>query len=252
MNTIDANPAEPRVALVTGAARRIGAAIADTLHAAGLDIAIHCRNSREQAQALADLLNARRRASAQVFACDLIESGKPAELIDSIVGWRDRLDVLVNNASTFYPTPMGRVSETDWNDLLGSNLKAPLFLSQAAVPQLKSAEGSIINIVDIHAKKPLRDHPVYCAAKAGLVMLTRSLAQDLAPEIRVNAVAPGAIAWPETGMTHSMKEHILGEIPLGRSGDPTDIATTVRFLVLEATYVTGEIIAVDGGRSIAW
>lgn len=245
-------PPRPGVALVTGAARRIGQAISETLHAAGLDVAIHCRNSRHEANAVADRLNQRRGDSAKVFCCDLTETGKPAELADSVAGWHGRLDVLVNNASSFYPTPLGRISEDNWNDLLGSNLKAPLFLSQAAVPALRSTEGSIVNIVDIHAKKPLRDHAVYCAAKAGLIMLTRSLAKDLAPEIRVNGVAPGAIAWPESGMSQSVKDHILGEIPLGRSGDPADIATTVRFLALEATYITGEIISVDGGRSVGW
>ena len=252
MSRAEDNLSSPRVALVTGAARRIGEAIAGSFHDAGLDVAIHCRSSQTEAQAVADRLNVRRDDSAAVFCGDLADSGAPAALLESVVGWRGRLDVLVNNASTFYPTPLGTISEDDWHDLLGSNLKAPLFLSQAATQALREANGNIVNIVDIHAKKPLRDHSVYCAAKAGLIMLTRSLAKELAPEVRVNGVAPGAIAWPEQGMSQAVKEHILGEIPLGRSGNPHDIATMVRFLALEATYVTGEIVAVDGGRSVGW
>ena len=222
------------------------------MHAAGLDVAIHCRTSQSEARAVAERLNARRENSARVFCCDLVEPDRPAGLADSVLDWRGRLDVLVNNASSFFPTPVGRITEDDWNNLLGSNLKAPLFLAQAAMPALQVTKGNIVNIVDIHAKKPLRDHAVYCAAKAGLIMLTRSLAKELAPDIRVNAVAPGAIAWPAHGMSQKIKDHILREIPLGRSGDPGDIATTVRFLALEATYVSGEIIAVDGGRSAGW
>jgi pteridine reductase len=252
MSRIENSPSRPRTALVTGAARRIGRAIAEALHDAGMDVAIHCRRSTSEAQAVSKYLNEERQDSAKVFCGDLVKAGMPAELIDSVINWNGRLDVLVNNASSFYPTPLGQISEADWSDIVGSNLKAPLFLSQAAAGALRSSRGSIVNIVDIHAKKPLRDHAVYGAAKAGLVMLTRSLAKDLAPEVRVNAVAPGAIAWPENGMPQSVKDHILGEIPLGRSGDPEDIATTVRFLALEATYVTGEIITVDGGRSIGW
>ena len=252
MSRTEDNLHHPRVALVTGAARRIGESIADNLHAAGIDVAIHCRNSRAEAQSVAERLNSRRDDSAAIFCCDLVESGAAAGLVDAVIEWRGRLDILVNNASSFYPTPLGTISEDNWNDLLGSNLKAPLFLSQAAMQPLREANGNIINIVDIHAKKPLRDHSVYCAAKAGLIMLTRSLARELAPEVRVNGVAPGAIAWPEHGMSQTVKDHILGEIPLGHAGNPTDIAAMVRFLALDATYVTGEIIAVDGGRSVGW
>jgi pteridine reductase len=158
----------------------------------------------------------------------------------------------VNNASTFYPTPLGEIDEKSWKDLVGSNLKAPLFLSQAAAPHLLDAHGGIVNIVDIHAKRPLRDHHVYGAAKAGLAMLTRSLARDLAPHVRVNGVSPGAIAWPEDGMTEDVKKKILDQVPLGRTGDPTDIANAVLFLLRDATYSTGQIIAIDGGRSVGW
>jgi pteridine reductase len=159
---------------------------------------------------------------------------------------------LVNNASSFYPTPLGEISNDDWEDLLGANLKAPLFLSQAALPALRQARGAIINIVDIHAQRPLRDHPVYGAAKAGLAMLTRSLAKDLAPEIRVNGVSPGAILWPENDLSEAGKQAILRQVPAGRIGDPDDIAGCVLYLARDASYVTGQIIAVDGGRSIGW
>ncbi|MBT8100150.1 MAG: SDR family oxidoreductase, partial [Gammaproteobacteria bacterium] len=166
--------------------------------------------------------------------------------------WGGRLDILVNNASTFYPTPIGTISENDWNDLVGSNLKAPLFMSQAASNELKARNGTIVNIVDIHAQRPLRNHAVYGAAKAGLVMLTRSLAKDLAPQIRVNAVAPGAILWPEDGMSDAVKQSIIHQVPLERPGDPDDIAGAVLYLAKDATYVTGQVIAVDGGRSVGW
>ncbi len=160
--------------------------------------------------------------------------------------------MLVNNASTFYATPLGKVTEADWNDLIDSNLKAPLFLAQAALPYLERARGSIVNIVDVHAQRPLKDYIVYGPAKAGLAMLTRSLARDLAPEIRVNGVAPGAILWPESGVSERVQEKIIREIPLERAGEPSDIAAAVLFLVRDAPYVTGQIIAVDGGRSIGW
>jgi pteridine reductase len=166
--------------------------------------------------------------------------------------WGGRLDCLVNNASSFYPTPVGAITEVHWDDLVGSNLKAPLFLSQAATPHLRETRGVIINIVDSHAQRPLRDHPVYGPAKAGLAMLTRSLAKDLAPEIRVNGVAPGAILWPADGLSDAVKQSILRQVPLERPGDPDDIAGCVLFLVRDAGYVTGQIIAVDGGRSLGW
>ena len=252
MTSLRADPLDDKVALITGAARRIGAVIAETLHEAGMTIAVHYRGSAADAVALVARLNGIRHASAQAFQADLSVDGAPAELLDTVLDWSGRLDVLVNNASTFYPTPLGEIHESAWSDLIGSNLKAPLFLSQAAAPHLAAARGSIVNIVDIHARRPLRDHHVYGAAKAGLAMLTRSLAKDLAPEVRVNGVSPGAIAWPEADMSEAVKETILDEIPLGRTGEPADIANAVLFLVRDATYTTGNIIAIDGGRSIGW
>ena len=173
-------------------------------------------------------------------------------LIADVIGWAGRLDCLVNNASSFYPTPVGSITEAQWEDLVGSNLKAPLFLAQAAVPHLRQHGGTIVNLVDIHAQRPLRNHAVYGPAKAGLAMLTRSLAKDLAPDIRVNGVSPGAILWPEDGMSDAAQQTILRQVPLQRPGDPDDIAGCVLYLVRDATYVTGQIIVVDGGRSIGW
>ncbi len=241
-----------KVALVTGAARRIGAAIATRLHADGANVAIHHRGSAAGAAALANKLNKLRVDSARTFHMDLADIASLPGLVNNVVGWHDRLDVLVNNASVFYPTPLGEITEQHWEDLVGSNLKAPLFLSQAAVPALRKRNGAIVNIVDIHAQRPLRDHAVYSAAKAGLAMLTRSLAKDLAPDIRVNGVAPGAILWPEDDMSDTSKDSILRQVPLARSGDPEDIAGCVLYLVRDAAYVTGQIISVDGGRSIGW
>jgi pteridine reductase len=173
-------------------------------------------------------------------------------MVQQVLERTGRLDVLVNNASNFYPTRLGSITEEHWHDLIDSNLKAPLFLSQAALTPLREARGSIINIVDVHARRPLRDHPVYGAAKAGLAMLTRSLAKDLGPEIRVNGVAPGAILWPESGMSEELRRSIIRQTALKRAGEPEDIAAAVLFLVRDAPYVTGEIIAVDGGRSVGW
>lgn len=241
-----------KYALVTGAAKRIGAAIAERLHENGVNVAIHYRGSRSEATGLADRLNKLRPDSARTFDGDLIADGVPEKLVETVMAWSGRIDVLVNNASAFYPTPLGTITEEHWSQLVGSNLKAPLFLSQAALPHLKSSRGAIVNIIDIHAKRPLRHHAVYGSAKAGLAMLTRSLAKDLAPDIRVNGVAPGAIAWPENDMTDAVKENIVGQIPLGRTGEPADIANCVLFLLRDATYSTGQIIAIDGGRSVGW
>lgn len=241
-----------RVALVTGAARRIGAAIAAQLHAAGANVVIHYRGSADQAETLADSLNALRDDSATTIRADLLDTRALPGLVKSVVAWKSRLDILVNNASTFYPTPVGEITEDDWDDLVGTNLKAPLFLSQAAAAELRARSGVIVNLVDIHARRPLRDHPVYGPAKAGLAMLTLSLAKDLAPEVRVNGVAPGAILWPESGMDDATKQSIVDEVPLARPGNPDDIAGAVLYLVRDATYVTGQIVAIDGGRSIGW
>jgi pteridine reductase len=241
-----------KVILVTGAARRIGAAIVTCLHANGARVAIHHRGSTTDAEDLATRLNSDRAESAATFQADLLDVPALSELISRVVDWGGRLDGLVNNASSFYPTPVGDISEQQWDELLGSNLKAPLFLSQAAVPHLTSSKGAIVNIVDIHAQRPLRDHVVYGSAKAGLAMLTRSLAKDLAPNIRVNGVSPGAILWPENNMSDADQQNIVDQIPLQRAGDPEDIAGTVLFLMRDASYVTGQIISVDGGRSIGW
>jgi pteridine reductase len=246
------NSLNGKVALITGAARRIGAAIATALHHNGADVAIHYRSSAREAAALAATLNADRPGSAEIFRADLADVPAMPELIDAILAWQGRLDVLINNASSFYPTPPGEITEEQWDDLVGSNLKAPLFLSQAALAQLRIHRGVIVNIIDIHAQRPLRNHTIYGPAKAGLAMLTRSLAKDLAPEIRVNGVSPGAILWPESGMDDNTKDAILEQIPLKRAGNPDDIAGCVLYLVNEAHYVTGQIIAVDGGRSIGW
>lgn len=239
-----------KVILVTGAARRIGAAIVTRLHENGARVAIHYRGSADDAESLADNLNGARADSAAVFHADLLNISSIKPLVDTVVEWGGRLDGLVNNASSFYPTPVGSITETAWDELIGSNLKAPLFLAQAAAGHLHDNNGAIVNIVDIHAQRPLRDHAVYGVAKAGLAMLTRSLARDLAPNIRVNGVSPGAILWPENAMTAAVQKSILEKIPLARAGDPQDIAGCVLYLLRDATYVTGQIIPVDGGRSI--
>jgi pteridine reductase len=239
-------------ALITGAARRIGAAITERLHQAGVSVAIHYRSSDADAKELCSRLNDARPDSARIFAADLNDTDGLNDLIDAIVDWGGGLDILINNASSFYPTPIGSITAEQWDDLIGSNLKSPLFLSQAAWPHLRKSQGVIINLLDIHSRRPLKDHPVYASAKAGLAMLTLSLAKDMAPEIRVNGISPGAILWPEEGMADSIKESILNQVPLKRPGDPGDIADCVVYLARDAAYVTGQIIAVDGGRSIGW
>jgi pteridine reductase len=244
-----------RSALVTGAAKRIGAVIARTLHAAGANVAIHFNRSAAEADQLAADLNRRRAKSAFTVGADMRDIAAvermAAQVLERTGG---RLDVLVNNASNFYPTPIGTITLEHWEDLFGSNLKAPLFLSQALVPALRAARGVIVNIVDVHSQRPLRDHPVYGPAKAGLAMLTRSLAKDLGPDIRVNGVSPGAILWPDEGqgMSDALRAAIIKQTALKRAGEPEDIAAAVLFLVRDAPYVTGQIIAVDGGRSVGW
>lgn len=239
-----------KVILVTGAARRIGAAIVTRLHENGARVAIHYRGSADDAESLADNLNSVHADSAAVFQADLLNVDAIKSLVNAVAAWGGQLDGLVNNASSFYPTPVGSITEAQWDELIGSNLKAPLFLSQASADHLRGSNGAIINIVDIHAERPLRDHCVYGAAKAGLAMLTRSLAKDLAPNVRVNGISPGAILWPENGMTEAVQKSIVEQIPLARAGDPQDIAGCVLYLLRDATYVTGQIISVDGGRSI--
>lgn len=239
------------VVLITGAAHRIGATTARTLHAAGMNIVIHYRNSDGAARALQQALEASRPDSVALLQGDLQQIDPFPALVEQAASVWGRLDVLINNASTFYPTPVGSITESVWDDLIGSNLKAPLFLAQAAAPLLKEQRGSIINIVDIHADRPLKEHPVYCIAKAGLAMLTKSLARELGPEVRVNGVAPGAILWPENEMDESTKSEILSRTALKRSGEPADIARTVLFLIRDAHYTTGQILNVDGGRTLS-
>jgi pteridine reductase len=239
-----------KTALITGGARRVGAVTTQTLHQAGYNVIIHCRLSRQAADDLATELNSKRADSARVIQGDLNIDTVYDGLIEEAYQCWDRLDVLVNNASSFYPTPVGSITLDDWNNLVNSNMKAPLFLAQAAAPYLKQTQGNIINMVDVHAQRPMKEHPVYCAAKAGLAMLTMSLAKELGPEVRVNGVAPGAILWPENDMPEHTKNLILERTSLKRPGEPIDIAKTILFLVRDGDYITGQIIAVDGGRSI--
>ena len=239
-----------RVALVTGASRRIGAEIVRGLHAAGYRVLLHYHRSEEAARQLAGALNAARPDSVLAQCADLDDTAALDELVRRAIDAWGHLDALVNNASTFYPTPLGTVTESQWDALLGSNLKAPFFLCQAAAAQLARRQGAIVNLVDIYAERPLKGYPAYSIAKAGLAALTRSLAVELAPDVRVNGVAPGAILWPEQADGGQTQADILARIPLARSGGPADIAGAVRFLLEEAPYITGQIIAVDGGRSI--
>ena len=239
-----------RVALVTGASRRIGAEIVRGLHAAGYRVLLHYHRSEEAARQLAGALNAARPDSVLALRADLDDTAAKDELVRRAIDAWGHLDALVNNASTFYPTPLGTVTESQWDALLGSNLKAPFFLCQAAAPHLARRQGAIVNLVDIYAERPLKGYPAYSIAKAGLAALTRSLAVELAPDVRVNGVAPGAILWPEQADGGQTQADILARIPLARSGSPADIAGAVRFLLEEAPYITGQIIAVDGGRSV--
>jgi pteridine reductase len=245
-------PLAGKAALVTGAARRVGAAMARALHAAGASVVLHYRSSAEEAATLAQDLNGTRPGSATLAACDLLDGAAVKELAHTAAAAFGGLDILVNNASSFYPTPLGDIDEEDWNDLIGTNLKAPLFLSQAAAPALRERGGLIVNLADIHGMRPLRRHPVYCVAKAGLIMLTKSLARELGPQVRVNAIAPGPVMWPEGGVDAALREEIIDRTALKRIGSPEDVARAVLFFACEAPFVTGQILAVDGGRSIGW
>ena len=238
-----------KAALVTGGARRIGAAIARTLHDAGMDLVIHFRHSAAEARSLADELNDTRPNSVALVEGDLENSEDCATLAQQAIEAFGRMDALINNASAFFPTPIGEVTNDQWETLMGVNLKAPFFLSQACAKALASTHGAIINLTDIYAERPLPHHPVYSASKAGLVALTRSLAQELGPNVRVNAIAPGAIIWPESGDSEENQNEIIRRTPLGRLGEPQDIAGTVMFLLRDAPFITGQIINVDGGRS---
>jgi pteridine reductase len=247
-----AAPLAGKSALVTGAARRVGAAIVRTLHAAGANVVLHYRSSAEEAAALARELNGVRPGSATLAQCDLLDSAALAELADTAATAFGGLDILVNNASSFYPTPVGDIDEDDWNDLIGTNLKAPLFLAQAAAAELRERSGLIVNLADIHGVRPMRRHPVYCVAKAGLIMLTKSLARELGPQVRVNAISPGPVMWPEDGIDPALRDEIISRTALKRTGSAEDVARAVLFFATEAPFVTGQILAVDGGRSIGW
>lgn len=242
-----------KVVLVTGGAKRVGAAICRRVHAAGANVVIHYRASATDAHALAKALNAARAGSAACVKGDLLDEKTPRALVAACRAEFGRLDVLVNNASSFYATPVGKMNERAWADLIGTNLKAPLFIAQAAAVELKKRRGCIVNIVDIHAEFPLKDYVMYSIAKGGLAALTRSLARELAPAVRVNGVSPGPILWPDMGIWKNprTRKKIVDRTLLKRVGEPDDIARAVEFLVAGAPYVTGQIIAVDGGRSIA-
>jgi pteridine reductase len=247
-----AAPLAGKAALITGAARRVGAAIAHALHAAGANVVLHYRSSADEAAALAQTLDGVRPGSAALARCDLLDGAAVQELARTAAAAFGGLDILVNNASSFYPTPVGEISEENWNDLIGTNLKAPLFLAQAAAPALRERSGLIVNLADIHGMRPLRRHPVYCIAKAGLIMLTKSLARELGPRVRVNAIAPGPVMWPETGVDAALREEIIACTALKRIGSAEDVARAVLFFAAEAPFVTGQVLAVDGGRSIGW
>jgi pteridine reductase len=244
------SPLAGHCVLVTGGAKRLGAAICRRLHAAGANVVVHYHRSQPAAAALVADLERARAGSALAVRADLHDAERMPALVDATLARFGRLDVLVNNASTFYPTPVGSITLAQFDDLVGTNLRAPLFLSQAAAPALRATRGLIINMVDIHGRRPLKAHPVYSAAKAGLVMLTKSLARDLGPEVRVNAIAPGPVLWPERDLDPSLKDEIIAKTALKRPGSPEDIARTAFFFAAEAPYVTGQVIAVDGGRSL--
>jgi pteridine reductase len=246
----ESEPLSGRCVFVTGGAKRLGAAMARRLHAAGASVVVHYHRSREAADQLVAELHAVRAGSTLAVSGDLNDVDRLPALVARAVERFGRIDVLINNASTFYPTPVGTITAAQFDDLVGTNLRAPLFLSQAAAPALRETRGLIINMVDIHARRPLRAHPVYSAAKAGLVMLTKSLARELGPEVRVNGIAPGPVLWPERDLDESLKAEIVAKTALKRSGSPEDIARTALFLATEAPYVTGQVIAVDGGRSL--
>lgn len=239
-----------KVLFITGASRRVGAEVCRHLHAQGMNLVIHYRSSKDAAEALQTALQRARPNSVALLQADLLDAPRLAPLVEEAAQAFGRLDVLLNNASSFYPTPVGQATEKQWDELMGSNLKAPFFLAQAAAPHLRRRGGCIINMADVHAQRPLKNYPIYSAAKAGLVMLTQSLARELGPEVRVNAIAPGTILWPEHDMTDAIKTQILERVPQKRSGEPMDIARTVLFLIRDAHYISGQVIAVDGGRSV--
>jgi pteridine reductase len=239
------------VALITGAAKRIGAQIARTLHAAGYDLALHYRHSRGEMDVLCAELESARSGSTLAVQAELADVECLPRLVADCIAFFGRFDALVNNASAFYATPVGSVTPAQWEELFASNARAPFFLAQAAAPHLKKTQGAVVNIVDIYAERPLPGHPVYCMAKAALAMMTLALAKELAPEIRVNGVAPGAVLWPESGKAYADQVELVERTPLKRAGAPDDVATAVLFLLRDAKFTTGQILRIDGGRSLA-
>ena len=240
------------VALITGAARRVGAVIARTLHAAGYDLALHYRHSADEARALADELEVQRGGSTLLLQAELADLSALPALIKQLLAHYGRLDALVNNASAFFPTPLGTATVEQWNTLFASNAQAPFFLCQAAIPALRQSRGGIVNMIDIYAERPLAEHPLYCMAKAALAAMTRSLALDLGPEIRVNGIAPGAVLWPGDGKAcDDQQAMMLARTPLQHAGSPGDVASAVLWLLRDAPFVTGQIIRVDGGRTLS-
>ena len=245
------DPRNRPVALVTGAARRVGAQIARTLHAAGYDLALHYRQSAAEVAVLQRELEQARAQSTLALSAELSEVTRLPLLVNDVLARFGRLDALVNNASTFRPTPIGSATEADWDELFAANAKAPFFLAQAAAPHLRAARGAIVNLVDIYAERPLEQHTLYCMAKAALAMLTRSLARELGPEVRVNGIAPGAVLWPESGKPAAQQQALIETTALRRAGDPQDVADAALFLLRDARYTTGQILRVDGGRTLA-
>lgn len=243
------NKNQARVALITGAAQRIGEQLARALHTRGFNVIIHYRSSADGAERIAADLNARRPESASAIAAAIEEESAVKRLAEQALARWGRLDVLINNASSYYQTPWGEATMADWDNLMGSNLKGPFFLTQTLLPALSEQHGCVINMIDIFADKPAHDFPVYCMAKAGLAMMTKSLAFDRGHQVRVNGIAPGVILWPERPTSDAEKENTLARIPGGQIGDPQDIVRTALFLI-ESPYVNGQIIAVDGGMSL--
>jgi len=247
MTTADTRP----VALITGAGRRVGAVVARTLHAAGYDLALHYRHSSDEAQALANDLEAQRPNSTLLLQADLADLSALPTLIDTLLARFGRLDALINNASAFYATPLDSATPTQWNELFASNAQAPFFLTQAAIPALRNARGGIVNMLDIYAERPLAGYTLYCMAKASLAAMTRSLALELGPDIRVNGIAPGAVLWPAEGKSEEEQNVLLSRTPLKRAGTPEDVASAILWLVRDAHYTTGQVIHVDGGRILS-
>lgn len=238
------------VVVITGAAKRVGAVMAETFCEAGYDLAVSYRHSRAEAEALAARCEAKRAQSCLVLPLDLSDTAALAPFVERVVTHYGRIDALINNASSFYPTPLANATEAQWDDLFAANAKAPFFLAQAAAPHLARARGCIVNLVDIYGERPLARHPIYSMAKAALAMMTMALAKDLGPEVRVNGIAPGAVLWPESGKAEAERRELLARTPLGRAGEPADLARAALFLVRDAPYVTGQILRVDGGRTL--